>query len=155
MLRSNFRITSFCLPNFHKNLTHWGWVTHICVSNLTIIGSDNGLSPDRHQTNAENFVDWTLVNKFQRNLNWNPYISLKKMHLKMSSGQWRRFCLGLNVLIIIDEGELWSVLCEFTVWSISCTGCHIVCDIVETPYNTISRVHDTCIGLCHRRIVIK
>ena len=25
--------------------THWGRVTHICVSNLTIIGSDNGLLP--------------------------------------------------------------------------------------------------------------
>ena len=30
-------------------LTHWGRVTHICVSKLTIIGSDNGLSPDRRQ----------------------------------------------------------------------------------------------------------
>ena len=30
-------------------LTHWGRVTHICVSNLTIIGSDNGLSPERRQ----------------------------------------------------------------------------------------------------------
>ena len=26
-------------------LTHWGRVTHICVGKLTIIGSDNGLSP--------------------------------------------------------------------------------------------------------------
>ena len=26
-------------------LTHWGRVTHICISRLTIIGSDNGLSP--------------------------------------------------------------------------------------------------------------
>ena len=30
-------------------LTHWGRVTHICVSKLTIIGSDNGLSPGRRQ----------------------------------------------------------------------------------------------------------
>ena len=30
-------------------LTHWGRVTHICVSKLTIDGSDNGLSPGRHQ----------------------------------------------------------------------------------------------------------
>ena len=29
---------------------HWGRVTHICVSELTIIGSDNGLSPGRRQT---------------------------------------------------------------------------------------------------------
>ena len=36
------------------SLTHWGRVTHICVSNLTIIGSDNGLSPDRRQA-----IIWT------------------------------------------------------------------------------------------------
>ena len=30
-------------------LTHWGRVTHICVGNLTIIGSDNGLPPGRRQ----------------------------------------------------------------------------------------------------------
>ena len=30
-------------------LTHWGRVTHIFVSKLTIIGSDNGLSPGRRQ----------------------------------------------------------------------------------------------------------
>ena len=36
-------------------LTHWGRVTHICVSKLTIIGSDNGLSPGRRQC-------WAIVN---------------------------------------------------------------------------------------------
>ena len=35
-------------------LTHWGRVTHICVSKLTIIGSDNGLSPGRRQA-----IIWT------------------------------------------------------------------------------------------------
>ena len=30
-------------------LTHWGRVTHISVSKLTIIGSDNGLAPSRRQ----------------------------------------------------------------------------------------------------------
>ena len=37
-------------------LTHWGRVTHICVDNLTIIGSDNGLSPGRRQA-----IIWTNV----------------------------------------------------------------------------------------------
>ena len=32
-----------------NELTHWGQVTHICVSKLTTIGADNGLSPGRHQ----------------------------------------------------------------------------------------------------------
>ena len=36
------------------DLTHWGWATHICVGKLTIIGSDNGLSPGRHQA-----IIWT------------------------------------------------------------------------------------------------
>ena len=35
-------------------LTHWGGVTHICVSKQTIIGSDNGLSPGRRQA-----IIWT------------------------------------------------------------------------------------------------
>ena len=34
---------------YYNMLTHWGRVTHICVSKLTIIVSDNGLSPDRRQ----------------------------------------------------------------------------------------------------------
>ena len=37
-------------------LTHWGRATHICVSKLTIIGSDNGLSPDWRQP-----IIWTNV----------------------------------------------------------------------------------------------
>ena len=32
-----------------NELTHWGWVMHICIGNLTIIGSANGLLPVRHQ----------------------------------------------------------------------------------------------------------
>ena len=35
-------------------LTHWGQVTHICISKLIIIGSDNGLSPGRRQA-----IMWT------------------------------------------------------------------------------------------------
>ena len=31
------------------SLTHWGRLTHICVSKLSILGSDNGLSPGRRQ----------------------------------------------------------------------------------------------------------
>ena len=33
----------------NMELTHWGWVMHICVSKLTIIGTDNGLSPCQRQ----------------------------------------------------------------------------------------------------------
>ena len=36
----------------HFPLTHWSRVTHICVNELTIIGSDNGLSPGRCRRQA-------------------------------------------------------------------------------------------------------
>ena len=85
------------------SLTHWGRVTHICVSKLTIIGSDNGLSPDRRQaiiwTNAGILSIGPLGTKLSEILIAIHIFSFKKMHLKMSSGKWQPSCLGLNVLI--------------------------------------------------------
>ena len=93
---------------FHLNLpganvlTHWGRVTHICVRNLTIIGSDNGLSPGRRQAiiwiNAGILLIGPLGTNFSEILIAIITFSFKKMHLKMSSGKWRPCCLGLNVL---------------------------------------------------------
>ena len=37
------------ISSLDSYLTPWGRVTHIWVDNLTIIGSDNGLSPGRRQ----------------------------------------------------------------------------------------------------------
>ena len=42
-------ISSHKLSFNDTQLTDWGWLTRICISNLTIIGSDNGLSPDGRQ----------------------------------------------------------------------------------------------------------
>ena len=79
-------------------LTHWGRVTHICVSKLTIIGSDNGLSPGRRQaiiwTNAGILVIRTLGTNFSEILGEIRAFSFKKMHLKISSVKWRSFCPG-------------------------------------------------------------
>ena len=85
-------------------LTHWGRVTHICVSNLTITGPDNGLSPGRRQDiiwiNAGILLIGPLGTNFNEiSIEINTF-SFKKMHLKMSSGKWQPFCLGLNVLTI-------------------------------------------------------
>ena len=105
-------IAKICLKikclKFHSNftganeLTHWGWVTHICVGKLTIIGSDNGLSPDRRQaiiwTNAGLLSIGPLQTYFSENLIKIQQFSMKKMHMKMSSAKWRSLCLGLNVL---------------------------------------------------------
>ena len=83
-------------------LTHRGQVTHICISKLTITGSDNGLSPGRRQaiiwSNAGILLIRTLGTNFSEIVIEIQTFSLKKMRLKMSSGKWRPFCLGLNVL---------------------------------------------------------
>ena len=48
-----FSRTTLHLPGANE-LTLWGWVTHICVNELTIIGSDNSLWPGWHQA-----IIWT------------------------------------------------------------------------------------------------
>ena len=100
------------------SLTHWGRVTHICVSKLPIIGSDNGLAPGRRQT-----IIWTnngllligpLGTNFSEILIGIQTFSFKKMHLKMSSAKWRPVCLGLNVLMgQLNLYTLWLVLSHY------------------------------------------
>ena len=84
-------------------LTYWGRVTHICVSRLTIIGSVNGLSPDWRWaiiwTRAEILLIGPLGTGFTEIAIAINTFSFNKMHLKMSPGKRRPFCLGLNVLI--------------------------------------------------------
>ena len=88
--------------NGMKNLIHWGWVMHICISNLTIICSDNGLSPGLHQAIIWNNAGILLIGPLGTNFNAIlieiQIFSFKKMHLKMSSGKWWPFCLRPNVL---------------------------------------------------------
>ena len=63
---------------------------HICVGNLTIIGSDNGLSPGRRQaiiwTNAAMLLIGHLETNFGDFLIEIYIFSLMETRLKMSSG---------------------------------------------------------------------
>ena len=68
--------------------THWGRVTHICFSKITIIGSENGLPSSHNLNQCLNIVNSKLKNKRQ----WTI-----KRHLKMSYAKWRQFCHGLKV----------------------------------------------------------
>ena len=80
----------------------WGRVMHICVSEITIIGSVDGLSPGRCQaiiwTNAVILLIRALGTNFSEILSEIHTFPFTKMHLKMSSVKWRQFYLGLNVL---------------------------------------------------------
>ena len=91
-------------------LTHWGRVTHICVGKLSIIGSDNGLSPGRRQAIIWTNTGMLLIGPLGTNFSEILTFSFKKMRLKVSSAKSRPFCLGLNVLIIV---ALW---CHISTW---------------------------------------
>ena len=80
---------SFLLLNAGQSmLSHWGPVMHLCVGKLTIIGSDNGLSPGWRQA-----IIWIIAGilsigplgtNFSEILIAIYIFSLKKMQLKMS-----------------------------------------------------------------------
>ena len=82
---------------------------HICVGNLTIIGSDDGLSPGLRQAiiwnNAGIFWTGPLETNFGEILIEIQIYSLKKIRLKLSSAKCCPFRLGLNVLYyVIHKG---------------------------------------------------
>ena len=83
------------IPCTLANLTHWGRVTYISISKPTIIGSDNGLSPDRRQaiiwTNAGLLLMGPLGTNFSEILIEILTFSFKKMHLKVLSAKRRTF----------------------------------------------------------------
>ena len=70
------------MPSFVVSLSHWGRVMHICISKLTIISSDYGLSPGRRQA-----IIWTNAG----------ILSICTLGTN-SSEILSKVCLGFNVL---------------------------------------------------------
>ena len=87
-------------------------MTHICISKLNIIGSYNGLSPGWRQAIIWTYAGILLIGmlgtNFGKILSEIHTFSFKKMHLKMSYGNWWQFCLSLNVL----HGGMFCTYCE-------------------------------------------
>ena len=76
-------------------------MTHMWVGKVTIIGSENGLSPGRRHAIIWTIAGILLIEHLETNfseilIKINTFL-FTKMYLKMSSGKWRPFCLGLNV----------------------------------------------------------
>ena len=90
----------------------------VCVSKLTIIGSDNGLPPGQHQaiicTNARILLIGPLGTNFSKILIKIQTFSLKKRHLKTSSMKCCQFRLGLNVLtsMAINQQLRYFMICN-------------------------------------------
>ena len=93
-----------------RALTHWGRVTHICVSKQTIIGSVNGLSPGRCQaiiwTNAGILLIGLLETNFSEILIEMRIFSFKKMGLnvvcEMATILSRPQCVNRKGIDLVD-----------------------------------------------------
>ena len=153
-------------------------MTHICVSKLTIIGSDNGLSPDRRQaiilTNAGILLIGPLGTNFSEILIEILTFSFKKMRLKGSSAKRRPFCLGLNVLMRpgihctswASKMEFWLCLCftdgniitnNVTYFMLPWTNDKQTYNLAKTPFGNSStpfntRILETWLMLPNTRI---
>ena len=103
-------------------LTHRGRVTHISVGKLTIIGSDNGLSPGRRQaiiwTNAGILIIGALGTNVSEISIKICTFSLKKMLLKMSSGKGRPSCLNVLFMLISSNTCLRVIYTDQVKWYI-------------------------------------
>ena len=129
-------------------LTHWGRVTHICVGNLTTIGSDNGLSPGRRQTtiwtNAGILLIDPLWTNYSEILIEIPTFSFMKMRLKVSSAKWRPFCLGLNMLKVSMCTKIPWLFQRIYLWCVSLATLPIIKtrqSITSTPHSWVTGLH--------------
>ena len=100
------------LPGIHRYavwllcLIHWGQVTHICVSKLTTVDSDNGLPPGRRQaiiwTTAGILLTEPLGTHFSEIVIEIHTFAFNKMHLKVWFGKWQQFpwLQCINILLL-------------------------------------------------------
>ena len=95
---------------------------YICVNKLIIIGSDNGLSPDRRQaiisTNAGLLLIGPIGTNFSEILTGILTFSFKKMRLKVSSAKRRPFCLSLNVFSCLSDHCMKTQWCSDAITDI-------------------------------------
>ena len=104
----------------------WNEINSLRLGNLTIIGSDNGLSPSWRKaiiwTNVGILLIGLLGSNFNEILIGIQTFSLKKMHLKTSSAKWRPFCLCLSVLMNMMNGCRCHIQYVFLVFFIGYHG---------------------------------
>ena len=81
------------------------------------------------ETNAGILLIGTLGTNFSEILVEIHTFSFKNIHLKMSSGKWRPFCLGLNVLIYMSDMEMQLIF-------------------LQTLIESLGSIHDIIPGIC-------
>ena len=130
-------------------------MTHICISDLTFIGSDNGLLPGRRQaiiwTNDGILLIITMRTNFSEILMESLKFSLKEMHLNVPSAKWWPFCLGLNVLNTEHQESFPSTEVSHWVWPLL-SFLHFLTEGGHIP-QTCSLWFIFCLSRCRTMIV--
>ena len=138
--------------SFTLVLTHWGPVTHICVSKPTIIGSDNGLSPGRCWaiiwTNAGMLLIRTVGTNFNEILNqihnFNSRICIWKCRLRNGGNFFAALMCDDNliqdqffVIYLRDFSSRLKVDCMFCT-HVNCCQCLFKCFIFQELISAIT-----------------
>ena len=107
-------------------------MTHICIGNLTSVGSESGLSPGRLQAIISTNAGILLIGPLGTNFNEISVEIHTFSYDKMSSAKWRLFRLGPNVLMGCPFSDLWAEEC--------CHSLNAFCSTV----NSMSYYHAYC-----------
>ena len=123
--------------NFEWFWTHFGWVKHVCVDNLTIIGSDNGLAPTCSRQLA---IIWTnagilLIGPLGINFR-EIFIKTKHFHSENAfenvflSAKWQPF-VSASKLPPSRLGQCCQMIIAVMYLPVNLFACPLQCNIVS------------------------
>ena len=139
-MSANTSLKSLYERGSNYNLTHWGRMTHICLSKITFIGSDDDFSPGLRQT-----IIWThagilliepLGTKFSEILNRNSYIFFQENAFENAVSA--SMCSP-----IMPNNQASDTLCVICLWFIS-PDFSLLLPLLAQSYDfTVTMIH-TC-----------
>ena len=118
------------------SLTHWGRVTHICISKLNTIASDNGLSPDRRQAiiwiNAEILLIGPSGTNFSE-------ISIEILTFSFKKIAFEKVvCKTVSILSRPQWVNIWHILTRKQSEMQGCMICIVATDAMVLKHKAIS-----------------
>ena len=134
-----------------ENLTHWGWVTHICVGNLNTIGSDNGLSTDRRQAINRTNAGILLIEPLGTNFNETL---ITAAHMMIYMMLMTNVTASINPQIHMEMVNLLAAPCDRNpIWEMKCTFVIMSIHVINY-FPMIMIMNHRIFIICHPRYLI-
>ena len=137
---------TICISCIVRHLTHWGRVTYICVHKLTIIVSDNGLSPCRHQSIIRTNARIVLIGP-PGNFNWNSYIFIPETAF---DNVWKTAAIFSRPQCVNSPAELTIMhsqyVLQFDTWSTD--NCFVTDILSFYPRPVLAFGYCRCLRVC-------